>query len=80
MGGVSIGLRISEISPNVSTGLTCITHGRFYFLLLGQSKKLEIKLRLGSSSKYVSDWNRDLGNEIGICLLLFWGSNKMTIE
>lgn len=80
VGGVSTGLRISEISPNVSIGLVCITHGRFYFLLLGQSRKLEIKLRLGSSSKCISDRNQDLGNEIGICLLLFWGSKKMTIE
>lgn len=76
----SIGLRKSEISPYVCIGLICITHGRFYFLLLGQSRKLKIKLRLGTSSKYISNWNQDLGNEIGICLLLFWGSNKMTIE
>lgn len=43
----------------------------YIFLLLGQSGKLEIKLCLGSSSKYISDWNQDLGNEIGICLFCF---------
>lgn len=52
----------------------------FIFLLLRQSRELEIKLHSGSSSKYISDWNQDLGNEIGICLLLFWGSNKRTRE